>query len=168
MLSCGMLLILTAGAHAAPAAPPQLDWLAGHWCGTGQPRVEEFWLPPAGGELLGLNRTIQQDRVVAFEFLRIAEHDGALSYLAQPGGRPLTAFRWTAGGKDWVRFENPRHDFPTLIEYRRKGATLEAEIAGPDGAGGEQRISFSFEICSDATGAPAARPRTDSAETSSW
>jgi hypothetical protein len=148
-IAFAMLLGLTAPLRAeeAPAAP--LDWLAGHWCGDGSPRVEETWLPPVGGALHGISRTIAHDRVQAFEFLRIAEHEGALSYLAQPGGRPATAFRWTAGGADWARFENPQHDFPTRIEYRREGDALHAEIAGPDDAGGEQSIGFRFTRCAE-------------------
>jgi hypothetical protein len=144
-----LLLTLVAPIKAADdAAAPTLDWLAGHWCGGDKARqTEEHWLPPAHGELLGMSRTLVEGRMVEFEFLRIAEHEGALAYLAQPRGRPPTAFRWTAGGADWARFENPEHDFPTRIEYRRRGDQLDAEIAGPDGQGGEQRMAFGYRRC---------------------
>ena len=163
-LACTLLLCFAASAHAEtsptePAPTPQLDWLAGHWCGDDSPRVEETWLPAVGGELHGIGRTLGPDCVLAFEFLRIAKHEGALSYLAQPGGRPPTAFAWTAGGADWARFENPQHDFPTRIEYRRQGDGLQAEIAGPDDAGGEQTIQFGFKPC-----AKAAAPASDVAK----
>ncbi len=73
--------------------------------------------------------------------------DGTQSYIAQPGGRPPTAFRRTAGGERWVRFENPEHDFPRRIEYRREGDALHAEIAGPDENGKEIVISFDYSRC---------------------
>src|SRR5688572_8668431 len=81
--------------QAAPAAP--LDWLAGQWCGgEGSERVEEHWMSPAkNGELLGLSRTLKDGRMASFEFLRIADVDGVPTYLAQPGGRPPTAFKRT-------------------------------------------------------------------------
>jgi hypothetical protein len=56
-------------------------------------------------------------------------------------------FRWAAGGADWARFENPAHDFPQLVEYRRSGEKLRARIAGPGKGGKESVISFEYERC---------------------
>lgn len=147
------LALLVALALLAPTSRGQepaeaLDWLAGHWCGgEGGERLEEHWLAPAGGELLGVSRTVRGGRTSGFEFLRIAAVDGVPTYLAQPGGRPATAFARSAGGERWVRFENPRHDFPTRIEYRRDGDALHAEIAGPGDSGQEQVIGFDYRRC---------------------
>ena len=140
-----LLLVLSS---QAVAATPTLDWLAGHWCGgdAGE-RVEESWLAPRGGELLGLGRTIKGERMVAFEFLRITLVDGVPTYLAQPDGRAATAFARSAGGESWVRFENKAHDFPQRIEYRRTGDTLRAEIAGPGEDGKEMVIGFDYGRC---------------------
>lgn len=141
------LLFALSAQAAAPA--PDLGWLAGHWCGGGGETIEESWLAPRSGELLGLSRTMRGERVVAFEFLRIAAVDGVPTYLAQPGGRPPTAFALSAGGDNWVRFENPAHDFPQRIEYRRSGDTLHAEIAGPGDGGKETVIGFDYRRCQD-------------------
>jgi len=162
LLPALLLLSLTAPVAAEESAAystaakdtttPTFDWLAGHWCGGDATRqTEEHWLPPVNGETLGLNRTLADGRMLEFEFLRIVTHEGALAYLAQPAGRPSTAFRWTAGGDTWARFENPAHDFPTRIEYRRIDDQLRAEIAGPDGKGGEQRMGFEFQACLEET-----------------
>ena len=125
------------------------EWLAGHWCQrTETGLIEEFWLAPVGGESLGLSRTVADGRSGAFEFIRLARVDGALTYLAQPSGRPPTAFAYADGGEDWIRFENPAHDFPQRIEYRRKGAgALEAEISGPGGNGTTQRVTYAYVAC---------------------
>jgi hypothetical protein len=132
---------------AAGPLPP-LDWMGGHWCvEIGEEIVEEFWLPPHGGVAIGLSRTRTGDRTTAFEYLRIVDVDGVSSYIAQPGGRPPTVFKRTAGGERWIRFENPAHDFPQRIEYRREGDSLHAAIAGPGEDGKETRISFDYSRC---------------------
>lgn len=141
-------LLLSIGFAGAAAPNPSLDWIAGHWCvDLGADTVEEFWLPPHGGVVIGLGRTRTADKTTGFEYLRIVDLDGTQSYIAQPGGRPPTAFRRTAGGEHWVRFENPEHDFPRRIEYRREGDALHAEIAGPDENGKEIVISFDYSRC---------------------
>jgi hypothetical protein len=141
-----MLSLLGGESHAAQAAP--LDWLAGQWCsGEGGERVEEHWLAPAKGELLGVSRTLKDGRMASFEFLRISEVAGVPTYLAQPGGRPPTAFKRSAGGERWVRFENAAHDFPTRIEYRRDGETLRAQVGGRGRDGKELTFAFDFVRC---------------------
>jgi len=135
------------GESNATTAPP-LDWMAGNWCAdSGGTAVEEVWLPPRGGVLVGLGRTYTPDRTVGFEFLRIAEVEGVQIYIAQPGGQPPTNFARTAGGENWVRFENPQHDFPQRIEYRRDGGNLHAEVGGPGNNGVEAVIRVEYRAC---------------------
>lgn len=140
-------LLLVAGAGAAlalsgprPDLPPVADdeaprladlaWLAGHWRSEKPGRVvEEVWLPSRGGMLLGMNRTTTS-RGGQFEFLRIDEHAGVISYLASPGGRPPTVFPLKSLAGQVVEFENPDHDFPKRIRYARTGDTLVASIHG--------------------------------------
>lgn len=109
----------------APPSPPSaetLSWLTGSWGSTSESgRVsEELWLPPAGGVLFGVNRTISSDgKLLAFEHLRIEERDGGLVYLAAPGGRqPPTEFPAVHVTVERAVFENPEHDFPQRITYR--------------------------------------------------
>lgn len=79
--------------------------------------------------------------------LLFAATGGVQMYIAQPGGRPPTSFKRTAGGEHWVRFENPDHDFPQRIEYRRQGDVLHAEVAGPGDNGEEAVIGFDYSPC---------------------
>jgi len=74
------------------------------------------------------------------------------TFIAQPGGRPPVEFSRSDGGEDWVRFENPAHDFPTSIEYRRSGKALKATISGPGENGTESSLAFIFNPCGDAQG----------------
>ena len=145
----GACLLLAWTLHAGEPAP-SLDWIAGHWCTKSDAvAVEEIWLPPHGGVVLGLGRTRTPEATTGFEYLRIVEVDGVPTYIAQPGGRAATKFRMTARGEQWIRFENPEHDFPQWIEYRRNGDRLHAEIAGPGEHGKEQVIGFDYERCED-------------------
>ena len=60
---------------------------------------------------------------------------------------PPISFRLTASGDNWARFENPQHDFPKRVEYRRTANGLHAEIAGPGEAGKELVIPFDYRPC---------------------
>jgi len=66
------------------------------------------------------------------EALRIEARAEGVFYVATPEGEPTTAFRLTRGTDAEAVFENPAHDFPTRITYRREGADgLVAVVEGP-------------------------------------
>ncbi|MGQ0799661.1 MAG: DUF6265 family protein [Pseudomarimonas sp.] len=143
-----MLAGSTLSPIAAAQSAPLPDWLAGNWCNTSNAsQAEERWLAPAGDLMLGLSRTVASGRKTQFEFLRIEMQTGIPTYIAQPQGRPGTTFARTDGGHNWIRFENPAHDFPQRIEYRRDGETLRAEISGPGDDGKTQSMAFGFSRC---------------------
>lgn len=132
----GTILMLAAGTSWAASPIEQLDWLAGRWAlSEGANWSEETWTAPRGGLMLGVNRSGEADAATAFEFLRIAaDADGSVVYWAAPGGAAPTPFRLSTQSEHRVVFENPGHDFPTRIEYRRDGDVLVATISGKDGA----------------------------------
>lgn len=145
-----LAIVATFTASAAGPPSPLFPWLSGHWCSQVEDEViEEYWLPPAGDRAIGVGRTVKAGKTTAFEFLRIESDAGTAVYVAQPQGRPPTTFRLTAVGADWVRFENPQHDFPKRVEYRRTDSGLHAEIAGPGKDGKEVVIPFDYRRCVD-------------------
>ena len=114
LVACIPALSTSTASATGAAQTDGLDWIQGDWCGgAGNERIEEHWLSSHGGLRLGLGRTLNGSRTASFEFLRIDTVDSVITYIAQPEGAPPTAFKRTAGGKDWVRFENPQHDFPS-------------------------------------------------------
>ena len=129
-------------AQAAGRSLAPLAWLTGCWeQRVGTRVVEEQWMAPAGGLMLGVNRTTIRGEAREFEFLRIELRDTTPTYLAQPGGRPPTAFAATALSDSLVTFANPAHDFPQRISDRRAGAdsivarveaTREGQVRGLD------------------------------------
>ena len=129
-----LFLLLAFLALPAFAAEPKVDdlkWMAGHWSATVDGvEMEELWLAPSGNVMLGLHRDVKAGRSASFEFLRIAVTKDGVAYLAQPGGKPATAFRLVESGPAKAVFANPTHDFPTRILYWMKGAQLCAAVEG--------------------------------------
>ena len=67
--------------------------------------------------------------------MRIAvDSNGKLTFWGSPDGKPPVPFRLTEAGPNLLAFENPAHDYPTRITYRREGEQLTATISGPNGA----------------------------------
>ena len=114
-----------------------LTWMSGHWAATiDGVEMDEVWLAPRGGLLVGMHRDISKKRT-SFEFQRIAETKDGIVYLAQPSGQPPTPFRLAESSANRVVFANPEHDFPKRIIYWLKDGQLCARVEG-DGESAEQ------------------------------
>lgn len=127
---------LLLGPLAAPAAHAgaidSLAFLAGSWSsGDAANRVEEHWTAAGGGLMLGVNRELRAGKLASFEYFRVVEKDGALTFWAQPGGREATPFPATEVSARRVVFENAAHDFPQRIAYWvEKPGELHARVEG--------------------------------------
>ena len=136
--SFAVAVLLAALSCAAADSPAKLDglaWLAGGW---GSERdgtwTEEWWIAPRLGVMLGVNRSGRAGKPASFEFIRISEEaGGSLIYWGGPQGAKPTPFKLVRSAKDHVVFENPEHDFPQRIEYRREGGTMTATVSGKVG-----------------------------------
>lgn len=115
------LAVTAAAALAASASASNLDrlaWLAGSWVSEEEGRVvEEQWMAPRGGVMLGVHRTVEADGGAFFEYLRIVDEEYGVVYVASPRGGEATSFRLVEMGRDRVTFENRDHDFPQRILY---------------------------------------------------
>ncbi len=116
--------------RSSPLDP--LTWLAGCWeLRVGDRIGHEQWMAPAGGQMLGMSRTMVGGVLRSWEYVRIQEIDGVVSYAAQPGGAPVTVFPGRSITDSMTVFEQPAHDFPQRIIYRRVGTdSLFARIEG--------------------------------------
>jgi len=145
-LVTSLLVTFPLVAHAQARGPADtLRWMAGCWQSTrGAVTVEENWMAPRAGVLLGVGRTSDASRVQEFEFLRIyASHD-TLVYAATPSGQAHAEFRAKTVAPGEIVFENPTHDFPTRVGYRRVGTdSLVAFIEGMRG-GSLRTIRFPY------------------------
>lgn len=139
-----LFCVLTGAASAADLR--DLEWLAGSWTLTKGDRViEEQWMRPSGGIMLGMSRTVWRGKATEYEFVRIEQRGSDLLYIAQPFGRPPTEFKLIKGSVGEVVFENLQHDFPQQITYiRNPDGSVTARIAGP-GKNGPRSFSFEYQ-----------------------
>lgn len=148
MFSVVMLLaMVAAGLGQKPAQKKasldDLSWLSGCWEGRqGNAILEEIWSKPAGGSMLGLGRTVKENRTVSFEFMQFREENGNLVFLPQPQGGARVSFplKDSFGGR--LTFENKEHDFPQRVIYERKGPGLLLAAIEGTYKGKEEREEF--------------------------
>jgi hypothetical protein len=135
-----MRMLLTLSLFAAVAVPAtaqkgvtteDLTFLTGCWVFEAKGRrVEEHWLAPRGGSLMGVSRTVAGGKTTEYEFIQIRDLPEGLAYIAKPSNQAETKFVLASKTADEVVFENPTHDFPQRIRYRHTGDSLHARIEG--------------------------------------
>ena len=159
--AAGCALLLGFGAttwvKAADADSASLAWLAGCWQSEqGEPGSGEHWLPPAGGTMFGVSRTVKNGKTVEFEFVQLRVNaDGKLVFIALPSGQKETTFVASSISDRSVTFENPQHDFPQKVIYRlQPDGRLVARIEGTRG-GALRGVDFPMKrvACDALTGA---------------
>ena len=149
MLKSGVLvilsiLLLTINASAQTALA-DLGWISGSWQTEpgGRRQIEEHWTVAAGATMMGMSRTVAGEKTVEFEYLRIEQRADGIYYVAHPKARcPATDFKLTRASANEAVFENPQHDFPKRIIYR-KGAD-DSLTASIDGGEGTKTISYAY------------------------
>lgn len=129
------LLFLWAAACANPrpleGALNEFAFLEGTWAKTtSTSTTEEVWTLNHGWSLRGVGRTLHGTSEVSREIMSIEPRGERFVYVAQVPGQGPVEFALQDRGSEWARFENPEHDFPQRIEYRRSGKRLRAEISG--------------------------------------
>ncbi len=122
-----------------------LSWLAGCWENKSSKRVrEEYWTKAAGGSMFGMGRAISDGRTTEFEFMRIHEERGDVLYTSKPSGQPEASFKLVRTSEHEAVFENPQHDFPQRIIYRKQSdGSLLARIEG-ERNGKQSGVDFPF------------------------
>jgi hypothetical protein len=126
-------LALATSVHAAPADDvAALGWMAGSWIAEKDGVVtRETWLPPVGGAMAGAGQTNAAGRPARIEHMKITAEPAGATFTAFVPGQPPTPFVLRSGGANGEAvFENPVHDFPQRVIYRRCGEDLCARVEG--------------------------------------
>lgn len=142
-LAVAIVLIITNSPTQTPTLA-DIAWMAGAWQTTGGRRqIEEHWTQVAGQSMLGMSRTVAGEKTVEFEYLRIEQRVDGIYYVAHPKARcPGTDFKLTRASATEAVFENPQHDFPKRVIYRKSGNDeLTATI---DGGEGTKAMTFAY------------------------
>ncbi len=127
------LLVMVAAAAAARGEDLRnLEFMSGCWSvQMGRVTIEEQWNRPAGGIMQGVSRTLKDGKAVFHEFIRLEQRGDDVVYTPRIGDGskpvPFRLIRLTAGE---AVFENPEHDFPQRVIYRKAPVGLPARIEG--------------------------------------
>lgn len=122
-----------------------LSWLTG--ClemRRGNRVVEEQRMPERAGTMVGMGRSVGARGLDDYELTVIQEEGSRLLYVAHPRRQPVATFVASIASADSVVFENPEHDFPQRVGYRRIGT--DSVLAWIDGTsnGKKQRMEFPY------------------------
>jgi hypothetical protein len=133
VLTALSLLCFNALAQTPKTAVTDLAWLSGCWESNRNGReINEQWMKPSGGAMLGMGRTVAKGKVVEYEFVQIRqESDGAIYYVAKPSGQSEASFKLVKYQNREATFENLEHDFPQRVIYRLEpDGSLFARVEG--------------------------------------
>lgn len=141
------LAFFTACKH--PSQTAKAEWFMGNWVSHFPGAdVYENWHRVNDRELAGYSYTRQQGDSIPFETIRLLEDDQGLHYIVTGAGQPGdSSVRFTASivSDTLLQFDNPKHDFPTRIRYRRVTTdSIYAEISGMQ-EGREERQGFPMQ-----------------------
>jgi len=125
-------IAIASAARAAPADDVgKLGWMAGAWIQEKDGvTTRETWLPPLEGAMAGVSQTTRPGRRAQVEFMAITAEPAGATFTATLPGQPPTPFVLKPGADGEAVFENPAHDFPQRVIYRRCGEDLCARIEG--------------------------------------
>jgi len=88
---------------------------------------------PLNLRMVELGTTRDRGRTVCFKYLRIKARPKVIFYVAHPKARPGTDFKLTRLSANEALFENPQHDFPKKILYRKNSdGSLTARVEGEE------------------------------------
>ena len=152
LLSAVLAASLGAPAFAADPATAKVEdlgFIAGAWKMAGPPLIEELWMKPAGGTLIGAGRVSGEGKTFFFEYLRIETRPDGIFYVAQPKGGPKVDFKLVKLQAGEAVFENLAHDFPKRVIYRKlEDGGLFARTEG-DGTEKEKPSEFNYRPATD-------------------
>ena len=126
-----MILAILAAATVLSSDLDRLGWMTGAWVQkTDDSHVQETWLTPTDGVMAGVSQTRRAGQKPFIEYMKISVEPEGLTFTAMIPGQPPKPFVLKPGGDGEAVFENPGHDFPQRVIYRRCGPDLCARIEG--------------------------------------
>lgn len=122
-LSALTIALLSVAAHSASI--DDAAWLAGRWTGTGLGgQLEEVWSAPAGGQMVGHFRLLQDGKPAFYEFILLDVVEGGVRMRLKHFNPDHTAWE---DKETWTTF-TPVSASPQKLEF--SGLTIERK--GPD------------------------------------
>ncbi len=112
----------------------KVEWINGAWSRTNAKpgkSGQEYWTRSTGSVWTGLGVTMQGQDTAFIEKLKIITDGDAIYYVADVAeNKTPVRFKFTELSDTHFVCENPNHDFPKKISYRKEGEKLHAVISG--------------------------------------
>jgi hypothetical protein len=147
LLSTALLstALFPAAGQGQPVTVARVAWLQGCWENVSAQRtIDEQWMAPRGNVMIGMSRTMQDGALREYELVLIRQTPAGLAYEAHPSGQPAATFPLKEITDASVVFEDPAHDFPQRVGYRRDDADrITAWIEGTTN-GKPRRIEYPY------------------------
>lgn len=116
----------------------KLDWMLGRWTAeSGSGKLTEEWLQVSDMTIEGAGFATPTDgQIKMTETMRIAFMRENAFYIVDVGhnARPVV-YEATTCTEAEVRFENPQHDFPNILHYKRSNDGYTVNVFGSEGKG---------------------------------
>lgn len=129
-----MLINNVSGQESPQQKFKKLEWLVGKWTRTNPQAGEsgyETWAKITDSRLTGKGVTLKGKKTIFVENLEFIIRGNDIFYTVKvTGEKQATDFKLTALSKDAFTCENPEHDFPKKISYKRIGNVIKATISG--------------------------------------
>ena len=130
-----LLLVHTSNAQESNKQKfKKLEWLTGKWIRTNAEAGQsgyETWAKVSDLKLSGKGITFKGKEVIFVENLEFIVKGTDIFYkVVVTGEKKPVYFKLTALSNDGFTCENPEHDFPKKITYRRNGNNVKAVISG--------------------------------------
>lgn len=145
VISWIILVIMVSGCSNTKVSLTNHEWLLGSWqrinVKPGR-TTTEIWKRVSPTEFYGIGISIEKGDTVFVEKLKILLKDGEAYYSAEVShNEDPVLFKLTSSENNNLVYENPKHDFPKIITYKKTGDnTMTATISG-DG----KAIDFNFK-----------------------
>ena len=121
-----------AAAVPAPVIAPgkntvdAFQWMTGCWQAKSArdgSTINETWLSPRGGSLLGIGQTYLDNKTTGWEAMRVYDEAGSVKLWLRPGARNELTMTLEAAGDAFNAFAVKEGDTTTKLRYERKSAT---------------------------------------------
>ncbi|MBC7709755.1 MAG: hypothetical protein H7203_06825 [Rhizobacter sp.] len=115
-------LVIAPGKNTVDA----LQWMTGCWQAKSArdgSTINETWLSPRGGSMLGTGQTFLDNKTLGWEAMRVYDEAGAVKFWLRPGLRNELTLTLEAAGDAFSAFSVTEGDTTTKLRYERKSAT---------------------------------------------
>jgi acetyl-CoA carboxylase beta subunit len=133
-----VLISIQNGAWAIPAVlsaqGESFDWMVGEWERSNEKadrQTYETWTKNSDTEYVGYSLTVLHNDTIWQEKTKLykSSNGWVLEVMLKEDSKP-TIFDLTAVKKNMFICENEKNEFPKVIQYQKKGGTLEAILTG--------------------------------------